>query len=163
MATMTRPAKCANCDTPFQQLNSRHRFCSRACSGAGKLRRDREHRREGITSHPATPPQANFCDYCHATISLLVTTCAACRNIESYPQPTDDDTLKGGYWVTRNLIRVWIGERPVDKPLGAPLAPCGTPSAYKRHKSRGEQPCGPCIKALRANSKARYHAQKAAS
>jgi hypothetical protein len=49
---------------------------------------------------------------------------------------------------------------PEDK-----LVPCGTPTAYKRHKARGEDACSPCIDAIRAydrNRKRRKNAEKKA-
>ncbi|MCW2900328.1 MAG: hypothetical protein JWO67_2593 [Streptosporangiaceae bacterium] len=40
--------------------------------------------------------------------------------------------------------------------MSSPEAPCGTWTAYKRHKRRGEDACGPCIEAQRVRSRARY-------
>lgn len=36
------------------------------------------------------------------------------------------------------------------------LKPCGTPAAYVRHKSRGEEPCDLCVIAQRTESRERY-------
>ena len=42
-----------------------------------------------------------------------------------------------------------------------PLQPCGTRAAYTRHKKAGEEPCGPCVEANRAASRATSAATRA--
>ncbi len=39
--------------------------------------------------------------------------------------------------------------------MSRPLAPCGTPSAYRRHLRRWEHPCRPCRAAHAAYERAR--------
>ena len=39
---------------------------------------------------------------------------------------------------------------------GKPLRPCGTAAAYRRHISRGEEPCGACREAKREDSRTSY-------
>lgn len=57
-------------------------------------------------------------------------------------------------------------ERPLDmwwqEPLreGRPLAPCGTSSAYKRHKKYGEEPDNACRLAYRTAERDRRRARK---
>lgn len=40
--------------------------------------------------------------------------------------------------------------------MASPEAPCGTWTAYKRHRRRGEDACDSCMAAQRARSRARY-------
>lgn len=44
-------------------------------------------------------------------------------------------------------------ERPVGRPI---TEPCGTVSAYKRHRRHGEQPCKPCREAWAAKQREYY-------
>jgi hypothetical protein len=46
--------------------------------------------------------------------------------------------------------------------LSTPLKPCGTVAAYKRHKSRGEEPDARCVLAYRAAERARARRRRAA-
>jgi len=39
------------------------------------------------------------------------------------------------------------------------LVPCGTPSAYRRHKYNGEMPCDVCREAYRRRSREEYHSR----
>lgn len=43
------------------------------------------------------------------------------------------------------------------------LAPCGTPAAYRRHKRKGEDVCGPCAEANRSDKNARMDEDRAVS
>lgn len=46
------------------------------------------------------------------------------------PMADDDPVVNGRLWPERKLV------------------PCGTATAFKRHKSRGEDPCRPCTVAM---------------
>lgn len=37
-----------------------------------------------------------------------------------------------------------------------PIQPCGTYAAYRRHRHRGEEPCGPCRAAAQSRAAGRY-------
>lgn len=41
------------------------------------------------------------------------------------------------------------------------MAPCGTKTAYNRHKRRGEDPCDECLRAKREDEQARREAKRA--
>ena len=45
----------------------------------------------------------------------------------------------------------------------AALKPCGTPAAYRRHKRRGEEACGPCKEAVRVKEGSRKAESRTAS
>lgn len=53
---------------------------------------------------------------------------------------------------------LWAGNTnsAVVRISGRQVAPCGTRAAYKRHRRHGEQPCGPCVEAMRAYGRERW-------
>jgi hypothetical protein len=57
-------------------------------------------------------------------------------------------------WRARQGLR--LGPRlgpPIPPGHGRTLQPCGTAAAYRRHKSRGEEPCEACFEAIRERSR----------
>jgi len=57
--------------------------------------------------------------------------------------------------------RAQHGARVGQGPGPAPSAPCGTVSAYKRHKRHDEDPCGPCRAAWAEYQRDLYQRRKA--
>lgn len=49
----------------------------------------------------------------------------------------------------------WAGQRFGSSRWTASLKPCGSETAYKRHKRHGEDPCDPCKRAHADGEKAR--------
>ncbi|QVQ51324.1 hypothetical protein J4H86_21280 [Spiractinospora alimapuensis] len=82
---------------------------------------------------------------------------AACRAWAGDARPAG--TVAGGV--------MWRAAGPPQQPRPEPrtrarsgLVPCGTTSAYRRHRRRGEKPCADCRAAEAAAARARYHAWK---
>lgn len=46
------------------------------------------------------------------------------------------------------------------RPRKAPVQPCGTRAAYRRHMNRHETPCGPCIEAARIEARNHWNKHK---
>lgn len=63
----------------------------------------------------------------------------------------------------RTCLRLWLEHetpqrvalRPDRRDDRRPVAPCGTPAAARRHRSRGETPCDPCLAAETRDRQAR--------
>jgi hypothetical protein len=60
----------------------------------------------------------------------------------------------------RAYDREWARKKRADRPRRA-LQPCGTSSAARRHRQRGEEVCVACLAAEAAEARARYAARKA--
>lgn len=78
-----------------------------------------------------------------------------------------------GWWHCRNHHAEHMDEfhpqprfQVVSKPLAPPrivrpdLMPCGTRSAFERHRRYGEQPCRPCIDAKADYQRNKYQRRK---
>lgn len=68
------------------------------------------------------------------------------RNGQPFPTKRVDDWLARAELPTGTPEGPRSGRRPKNN-----LQPCGTPAAYARHRNKGEEPCGPCGEAMRAN------------
>jgi hypothetical protein len=81
-------------------------------------------------------------------------------------EPEHLSVLAGGRWVRQGLVSRWVADPPAPPPEPAPkpqreLKPCGTHAAFKRHKGRGEDPCGECRDAERTYQRNRFRRNRA--
>ena len=91
----------------------------------------------------------------HRDITLAVTICNGCPILYACLEQTlraegqspsgQRHGVAGGLTPNQRARR-----RPLGRPSGRALQPCGTPAAYRRHIRSGQKACEPCLAANRA-------------